>query len=479
MFEHFTAPHLLTGLPPETPILVAFSGGSDSVALLAALRDYAGKYGTPLRLAHVNHGIRGEEALRDRDFCVAAAAQYGLPISVLDADVPALREANGGSMEEVAREVRYDFFARVMAEYHIPLLATAHHADDQLETLLLRLARGTGPDGLCGIPPLRAMGEGRLVIRPLLTCEKATLEAYCRAHELPFVVDSTNEDIAYARNRIRQRVIPELRAINAAVADAATRLSETMRVDVSFLTEQTDAFVREAVTVLPQANGSACVSAPLASLLAQPSSLRRRALVRMMRYAGCPQAEERFVTALERMTEGALSLPGGVTARCERGVLRLSRESDSVPIPTAPLCVDLSRLPQTVMLGDFGLTFDIASEMPMPSDLPFEEQVCRMPLRAALHLNTISRRIVLRTRRSGDVIRLRGHHRRLKKLFCDLGVPLAMRDRLPLLCDEQGIVWIPGIGLRDGMAPKSGEPALCVSVKYLPTSENVSAKRAD
>ncbi|MBO5670443.1 MAG: hypothetical protein J6S41_02745, partial [Clostridia bacterium] len=119
------APHLMTGRPPHTPILVALSGGADSVALLCALRDYAAAHGTPLRAAHVNHGIRGEEAIRDRDFCVELAARWEIPISVLDADVPALRAARGGSMEEVARQVRYEFFEQVMAEYDIPLLATA------------------------------------------------------------------------------------------------------------------------------------------------------------------------------------------------------------------------------------------------------------------------------------------------------------------------------------------------------------------
>ena len=482
MFEHFTAPHLLTGRPPQTPILVAFSGGADSVALLAALREYAARYGTPLRLAHVNHGIRGDEAVRDRDFCIALAERYGLPISVLDADVPALRDERGGSMEEVAREVRYDFFARVMAEHRIPLLATAHHADDQLETLLLRLTRGTGPDGLCGIPPLRAMGEGRLVIRPLLGCEKAELEAYCREQGLEFVVDSTNEDISYARNRIRQRVIPELRAINPAVTEAAGRLSETVRADVSFLAEQTDAFVREAVTLLPQSNGTVRVSVPRARLDGLSLSLSRRVLARMMRYAGCPQAEERFVSALHILSEGALSLPGGVTARCERGQLWLCREERGESVSAEALSIDLSVLPKTVMFGDFLLTFsDVGEGRPanISENLPFDEIVYKMSMNTALKFDTMQGSVVLRTRREGDRFYLRGHHRRVKKLFCDLGVPTAVRDRLPLLCDDEGIVMIPGIGVRDGMAADAGKRALYVSAKYIPYSEHVSAERAD
>ncbi len=482
MFEHFTAPHLLTGHPPETPILVAFSGGADSVALLAALREYATQFGTALRLAHVNHGIRGDEAVRDRDFCVELAAHYGLPISVLDADVPALRAERGGSMEEVAREVRYDFFTRVMKEHHIPLLATAHHADDQLETILLRLTRGTGPDGLCGIPPLRALGEGRLVIRPLLGCEKAELEAYCREHALAFVVDSTNEDISYARNRIRHRVIPELRAINPAVTDAAARLSDTLRADVSFLAEQTDAFVRKSVSLLPRSDGSVCVSVARERLAELQGSLRRRVIVRMMRYAGCPQAEERFVHALDTLMKGELSLPGGVRAGCEGGRLWLCREAGEVPACPESIEVDLSVLPQTVVFGDFCVVFTDAMSggaTDGTKNLPFHEIVYKMSMNTALKFDTIKGSVVIRSRREGDLFRFRGHHRRVKKLFCDLRVPTAVRNRLPLLCDREGIAMIPGIGVRDGATPNADERALCVSVKYLPYTENVSAERAD
>lgn len=482
MFEQFQAPHLLSGRPPKTPILVAFSGGSDSVALLSALREYAEQYGTPLRLAHVNHGIRGAEAVRDRDFCVAVAERYGLPISVLDADVPARREAVGGSLEEVAREVRYEFFARVMEEYDIPLLATAHHANDQLETILLRLTRGTGTDGLCGIPPVRAMGAGKLVIRPLLKCDKPSLEAFCRENGLDFVVDSTNDDISYARNRIRQCVIPQLQEINPAVCEAAVRLSETLCADVSLLTEQTDRFVREAVSLIPQADGTVRVSVPCSSLSTLPLSLRRRVLVRMMRYAGCPQAEERFVRALEALSHGELSLTGGVSARCDGERLVLARLTEDATSPLPPVMLDLTRLPLTVPFGDFQVTFSrdlCENATDETKKWPFGENVYKMSMNTALKFDTIQGNALLRTRAAGDRLQLRGHHHKVKKLFCDLGVPREMRERLPLLCDDAGLVLIPGIGVRDGASPRTGEQALCISVTYLPYSENVSVPRAD
>ena len=321
-----------------------------------------------------------------------------------------------------------------------------------------------------------------MVIRPLLGCEKAALESYCREQGLAFVVDSTNEDISYARNRIRRRVIPELRTINPAVTDAAARLSETVRADVSFLSAQTDAFVREWVTLLPCAGGSVRVSAPRERLAELSGSLRRRVLVRMMQYAGCPQAEERFVRALGALSDGAISLPGGVAAVCERGELWLCRENKGEAVPPSSMDLDLTVLPQTVAFGDFQLTFDdspIGCVSNAAENLPFSEIVYKMSMNAALKFDTIKGSMILRTRRSGDLIRLLGHHRRVKKLFCDMGVPLAARDTLPLLCDGEGIAMIPGIGVRDELTPETDERILYVSVRYHPCSEYVSASLAD
>ena len=468
MIEGFLEPHVLAGRSPETPILVALSGGADSVALLALLRAYAEQHGTPLRVAHVNHGIRGEEAIRDRDFCVSLAQKWDSPISVLDADVPRLCRERGGGTEEVAREVRYEFFARVMAEYDIPLLATAHHADDQLETMLLRLTRGTGPDGLCGIPPVRALEGGRLVIRPLLGCEKAALVAYCHELRLDYVVDSTNEDISYARNRIRHEVIPHLRAINPAVTDAAARLVTSLYADMGWLTEQTDAVVRESVMLTPREDGSVCVSVLCATLSALPEALRRRVIVRMMRYAGCPQAEERFVRALcgTVCSEGtaAMSLPGGVSARREGDVLRLCRESDDEPVPIAPMEVDLTRLPARVAFGEIEVILTCAVDRLEKNEKTGQicENVYKMSMIETFNSATIKGSVQLRTRQAGDSFLWRGHHRKVKKLLCDRGVPRQVRDRLPILCDGEGILWIPGIGVRDGARTRDGTDDIAI-----------------
>lgn len=141
---------------------------------------------------HVNHGIRGEEAIRDREFCRGFCRDRGIPFFCLDADVPAMRQ-QGESLETAARRVRYGYFAAVMGEQDYPLLAVAHNADDNLETVLFRICRGTGLRGLCGIPPVRAFGSGYLV-RPLLGVSREEILRYLGERELSYVTDSTNEE---------------------------------------------------------------------------------------------------------------------------------------------------------------------------------------------------------------------------------------------------------------------------------------------
>ena len=173
-------PWELADVSPQTPVLLALSGGADSRFLLHVLSKGAERDGFPILLAHVHHGIRGETADRDCEFCLSLAARYGLPIEVLRADVPTLAREHGRGLEEEARAVRYEFFGRLMRERGIHLLATAHQADDLLETMLFRMARGTGGGGLCAIPRVRKFGEGWLT-RPLLeltAAEKKLVELY-------------------------------------------------------------------------------------------------------------------------------------------------------------------------------------------------------------------------------------------------------------------------------------------------------------
>ena len=202
-------------------VLVALSGGADSAALLLSLREL----GYPVRAFHLNHCLRGAESDRDEAFCRRLCEKLGVELTVERVDIAAA--AGDSAVEETARRIRY---ARLEHAAHGAKIAVAHNADDNLETMLFHLVRGTGAKGLMGIPPVR----GR-IIRPLIEVERREIEAFLRERGQDFVTDSTNADTAYTRNRLRQEVVPVLRELNPQAAQAAARLSRQLRQDETCL----------------------------------------------------------------------------------------------------------------------------------------------------------------------------------------------------------------------------------------------------
>ena len=185
-------------------VLVGFSGGADSTALLHYLLARSRVCGTRVSALHVNHGIRGECADRDEDFCRRVCADWGVPLTVIRADVPTLAKERGQGIEETARQVRYSaFYEAMQADPTVTSVATAHNADDNAETVLFHMARGCGIDGLCGIPPV----TDQRVIRPLLACSRKEIIAYCKGNNIQYMEDETNQDTRYTRNHIRHTVM--------------------------------------------------------------------------------------------------------------------------------------------------------------------------------------------------------------------------------------------------------------------------------
>ena len=225
--DGFCHPHVLAGVDASSCVAVAFSGGADSVALLHML---ATATDARLTAVHVHHGIRGEEADRDAAFCERFAASLQIPFTLIRVDVPALAAVQKSGLETAAREARYAALSTYLEENKIPLLATAHHADDQLETLLQNLLRGSGLRGLCGIPVCRPLGSA-LVTRPLLQLTKAQLLEYCAQNGLEYVTDSTNTEGCCPRNRLRLEVLPILEEIRHGASAAAARCAASLAED--------------------------------------------------------------------------------------------------------------------------------------------------------------------------------------------------------------------------------------------------------
>ena len=434
-----TDPRKLAGVASNAPVLLAFSGGADSVALLDMMqKEYPS---APILLAHVNHGIRGEEALRDRNFCENVAKERGLEIAILDVDVPTLAKEKGQSLEEAAREVRYAFFADLMKERKIPLLVTAHHADDHLETILFRIARGTGLAGLCGIAPIRPFEVGHLV-RPLLSFTKKEILEYCQAHGLDYVIDSTNTDTTYARNRIRATVVPKLESLYDDVAHRSVRMSADLCEDDACLQQLTANWVEQNTT----ASGIS-----VATLQKAHPAIRRRALQMWFEKERNTSLEYVHLQALVSLVESGdttarVALPGGVSAYCTaRGRLSLTKtKSQPVGEYTIPLALGKTQIPNT----------DISICITKDEKLNGADKQAQNVLLLFGEWEDLQKELAWRNRREGDVI-LRGKmHRQLRRLWAEKGISTEMRQALPLLCCGEEIVWAPFVGMSDDLKEK-------------------------
>ena len=450
--DGFVSPQELAGFPKETAVLLAFSGGADSCALLHLLAESAAADGFALTLAHVNHGIRGEEALRDRDFCQKWAAAYGLEICVLDADVPALAKESGRSLEETARAVRYDYFERLMRERGIPLLATAHHADDNLETVLFHLCRGTGLSGLGGIAPVRPFRTGMLT-RPLLGLSRREILDYCEENRLEYVTDSTNADPVYARNRIRARVVPILGELYENLPQRTVRMTEGLREDEAFLAQL-------AHELLEKAENGYGLSLDLISKAANP--IRTRALMEWIgRETGhTPERVhiEGVLSLFDGRHQGAeIALPADFCAAVEFGSFCIypRQRGEAKPL----------RLPLTEgewCSEDLGFAIFVKKieENTKINNLSTESYI-----NLNINFDIMKDNLFWRTYREGDTLLRGGMHKKLRKLYGEANVPVRWRTRLPLLCDGEGIVWAPFVGARDGF--KTNDPTHRIGVRII------------
>lgn len=268
-------------------VCAALSGGADSVSLLLALRTLSEERGLKLSACHLDHGLRGEESDRDRRFCAELCARLGIPLTAEKVNAAALAEKHE-SLEEAARRVRYGFFLKTLSALGDgTVLATAHTANDNAETVLINLTRGTGLAGLCGIPPVRMLGGFR-VVRPLIYCARADVEEFLAARGQEYVTDRTNLSEEYTRNRLRRRVLPELLEINPSVLGTLGRMTKTLREDNAFLEETAERALAE------NRQGRGWNAAGLAAL---PCPIRSRAVRRILMEGGIEPSALRISTA--------------------------------------------------------------------------------------------------------------------------------------------------------------------------------------
>ena len=432
----FKLPHTLSGYDQSASILVGFSGGSDSTALLHMLCRYADNTGAKIYAAHINHGIRGEEADRDEAFCKSFAEKLGVKFSSIRVNVPQIAKDSNESIETAARNIRYEYFDRLMRENNINILATAHNADDNLETILFNIARGTSLGGVCGIPDCRPCANG-VVIRPILNMEKKEIVAYCRDNGLDYVTDSTNSDTEYTRNKIRAEIIPVMKQINSGAVKNAARMSENLRADSLCLESMAGWFIEELRNDYSIETEKICGS---------PSSVVNRALIRLYdEFSEGKSLEQAHINSLRALAQAgvphsSVSLPGNIEAVIENKRLCFIRKQDKEG-DCDSFCITLSHGSNVISQTNSEIVIGNSQN---------SKNVYKKSILLSLNSDKISGKLIARTRSSGDRIRMGGMSKSVKKLMCDKKIPLSLRSRLPVICDDNGILAIPFIGIRDG-----------------------------
>ncbi|HKY20499.1 MAG TPA: tRNA lysidine(34) synthetase TilS [Vicinamibacterales bacterium] len=436
-------------LPRGSRVVVALSGGADSVALLVVLREIAETEGFQLAgAAHLNHQLRGADADADEEFCQRLAASLDVPLHVERIDVASRADAGGISLEQAAHDARAEFFARAAALAGASSVAVAHTKNDQGETFLLRLLRGAGPRGLSGMHP-----RSGLVVRPFLDIGRADVRAFLEARRIGFREDATNDDRTIPRNRVRHELVPFLEArFSPRIVDVLDREATIAREDAEYL----DAAATTAAERLMKRTSHG-VELSVDALLAEPPAIARR-VIRMAQQVASGGRFVGFETVAAVLelagsnTSGPLDFPGH----------RVNRRGE-----TLVLTKSIGRQMQVAVV-------DFAYQLGVPGSVEIPEAACAISAdvmavpsgqsatrlwtlagggdEAVVEAGGLMGPLSVRNRRPGDRFRplgLRGR-KKLQDLFVDKKIARARRDITPVIVDSTGqIIWVAGHALAE------------------------------
>lgn len=452
-------------------IVIGVSGGPDSIALLHILWQLSEEYSLILRVAHLNHMQRGQESKEDAEHTLKFANELSIPVISEEIDIKAIKEkeAKDGPLTDVARKIRYDFLKRVAKGFNANKIAVGHHADDLVETILMNLIRGTGPEGLKGIAPIRKIDEAVLLIRPLIKISSLQIHQYLSAHHLEFRTDSSNLKPIFLRNRVRLQLLPLLRKeYNPKIENSFIQLSQLIEMDEDYINETVNHALLQVIVERKEKM--------IVIDVAKVSKLHPAIQTRVIR---------RVIAMIKGDTEGfnyqhiqnirqlilrihpqvRLSLPFFMSA--QRNYKQLIIREESI-YRLKPLdCYEyLIEVPGTNEIQDLNCTIKtevvlretilkdieyIEKHPPTECRYPIQDAVHPLILRAYLDYEKISQPLSLRCRKDGDRFQPYGMQgrKKIKDFFIDLKLPMDTRNRIPLLVDKKGnILWV--IGLRIG-----------------------------
>ncbi len=414
-------------LPAGGLLLCAVSGGRDSMALLHLLSRLAKEEGFQIAAAHFNHHLRST-ADRDEAFVRDWCTQRGITLAAGAGDVRDLARREGLSLEDAARRMRYEFLGNAARELNAVRIATAHHREDNAETLLLHLIRGAGMQGLGGIAPVRGK-----IVRPLLQTGRGDIEQYISENHILFVDDETNQDTTFTRNRLRLEVLPQLEAMAPGASKRIAAAAELLR-------EENEHLRREAEALLPGAEDGAVIL-PVPVLNQQDAVLRRRLVRGMGRKLGAELTSEQTKAVLSLKSGGYLDLPESLCAVRRPHQLILKKQPLSLP----PLALREG----TQVWGPWTITLERHTA-------PVESASDRVVLRDAG--GALSAAAWDGTGR----LAVENGSRTIKRLFADAGIPIERRGEHPAVLLEETPVAILGVAVDWKLRPETGEACLTV-----------------
>ena len=453
-------------------VVVGFSGGADSLCLILVLKELKKQCAFEFCAVHVEHGIRGSESLRDADFAENFCKKQGIPFFCCPVDAPKKAAETGMSLEEAARELRYECFIQICETWQGTKIAVAHHADDQAETVLFHLCRGSGLQGLRGMVPRRDR-----IIRPLLCVSRKEIEQYLRDHQQSYCTDSTNEETAYARNRIRNLVLPQLEQVNAQTVSHIVQTAELLGDVWEYLEQETDRLGRSCVHCQWKA-GYGWMRLDEVDTAAIPYKIRisraefqqaspvmqKQLVLKLLGIAAGSRKDmaavhvEAVLRLFDTTAEKTLDLPYGLKARSGYigvEILRSCQSTDAGQREKKEKKRNRQSEDSAVVIHPRKLSVDgsgILLENGMQIRcrvLDFSGNCKKIPLKTYtkwFDYDKIISTVFIRTRRSEDylVVNAAGGRKKLKDYFIDEKIPKHMRDEIPVLADGSHVLWVIG-----------------------------------
>jgi tRNA(Ile)-lysidine synthase len=427
------------------------SGGQDSLTLLYALHNLASEFGFELHGAHLNHNLRGADSDADAAFVEQTFRNLDIPYSIEQTNVSAFRESEKLSLEDAARRLRYEFFARVAEQRNADFVALGHTSDDQAETVLLHMIRGSGLSGLRGMDfqsNVEFSGVTMKLLRPLLNISRQDTAEFCRAMNIEPRLDESNLSNDLSRNRVRLDILPEMEVINPAVKESLIRLSRSVARDFSYLQGQVDAVLSTVVRI-----HDGVVEIARNAFDSLESSIQSHVLRRAVLLAknDLTDVEQIHIEEMARLMSGqpgkSLNLPGGLQFLVSYDVAFIGTDG-SIPCPLPPLTGETTlQIPGETRVEDWIVTVSLINRKDAVSDI----QPTGSRLGYMEQLAVPDDELAVRTRQPGDRFQPLGmsNAKKLQDFMVDEKIPRHWRDRVPLVVTPRGIAWVVGWRIAD------------------------------